>query len=66
MTAGTLGVANKSLPCGTMVTFRYHGHTVRVPVIDRGPYSGAREWDLSAATAHRLGFGGVGTVWTTA
>jgi hypothetical protein len=66
MTAGTLGVANKSLPCGTMVTFRYRGHTVRVPVIDRGPYSGAREWDLSAATAHRLGFGGVGTVWSTA
>ena len=66
MTAGTLGVANKSLPCGTMVTFRYGGRTVRVPVIDRGPYSGAREWDLSAATAHKLGFGGVGTVWTTA
>jgi rare lipoprotein A len=66
MTSGTLGVANKSLPCGTMVTFRYRGHTVRVPVIDRGPYSGGREWDLSAATAHALGFGGVGTVWSTA
>jgi hypothetical protein len=65
MTSGTLGVANKSLPCGTMVTFRFHGHTVRVPVIDRGPYSGGREWDLSAATAQRLGFGGVGTVEST-
>jgi hypothetical protein len=66
MTSGTLGVANKSLPCGTMVTFRYRGHSVRVPVIDRGPYSGGREWDLSGATARRLGFGGVGTVWATA
>jgi rare lipoprotein A len=66
MTAGTLGVANKSLPCGTMVTFRYRGRSVRVPVVDRGPYSGGREWDLSAATARALGFGGVGTVWATA
>jgi peptidoglycan lytic transglycosylase len=66
MTSGTLGVANKSLPCGTMVTFRYRGRSVRVPVIDRGPYSGGREWDLSGATARALGFGGVGTVWATA
>ena len=65
MTSGTMGVANKSLPCGTMVTFRYRGRSVRVPVIDRGPYSGAREWDLSGATARALGFGGVGTVWST-
>jgi hypothetical protein len=65
MTSGTMGVANKSLPCGTMVTFRYRGRKVRVPVVDRGPYSGAREWDLTAATARALGFGGVGTVWST-
>jgi rare lipoprotein A len=65
MTSATMGVANKSLPCGTMVSFRYRGRTVRVPVIDRGPYSGAREWDLSGATARALGFGGVGTVWST-
>ena len=31
---------------------------VRVPVIDRGPYVGGREYDLTAATARRLGFGG--------
>jgi rare lipoprotein A len=36
-----------------------------VPVIDRGPYSGAREWDLTGATARRLGFGGVGVVWSS-
>jgi rare lipoprotein A len=65
MTSGTMGVANKSLPCGTMVTFRYRGHAVRVPVVDRGPYAGRREWDLTGATARALGFGGVGTVWST-
>ncbi|HST41670.1 MAG TPA: septal ring lytic transglycosylase RlpA family protein [Conexibacter sp.] len=60
-----LGVAHKSLPCGTKVTIRYGGRQVTVPVIDRGPYVGAREWDLTGATARALGFDGVGTVWTT-
>jgi hypothetical protein len=45
LTDGTLGVANKTLPCGTLVTLRYGGHTLRVPVIDRGPYVAGREYD---------------------
>jgi rare lipoprotein A len=65
LTAGTLGVAHKTLPCGTMVTFRYGTREVTVPVIDRGPYAGGREWDLTGATARALGFGGVGVVWST-
>lgn len=60
-----LGVAHKTLPCGTKVTFRYRGREVTVPVIDRGPYVGGREWDLTGATARRLGFSGVGVVWST-
>jgi hypothetical protein len=60
-----MGVAHKSLPCGTKVTIRYHGREVTVPVIDRGPYVGGREWDLTGATARALGFDGVGTIWTT-
>ena len=63
--AGQLGVANKSLPCGTMVTLRHGRRSVRVPVIDRGPYVGAREYDLTAATKDRLGFGGVGSILVT-
>jgi rare lipoprotein A len=59
---GTLGVANKTLPCGTMVKLRYHGHSVTVPVIDRGPYVAGRDYDLTEATKVRLGFPGVGTV----
>lgn len=61
----TLGVANKYLPCGTQVTLRYRGREVTVPVVDRGPYVGGREWDLTGATARRLGFDGVGVVWST-
>src|SRR5947208_3392390 len=33
LTRTTLGVANKSLPCGTKVTFAYHGHFAIAPVI---------------------------------
>jgi peptidoglycan lytic transglycosylase len=59
------GVANKSLPCGTKVTFQYGGRSVTAVVDDRGPYVGGREWDLNQNTAGALGFGGVGTVWSS-
>lgn len=65
LTPSTLGVANRWLPCGTRVTFRYHGRTVTVPVIDRGPFSGTRIWDLTYATKQKLGFGSTGVVWST-
>jgi hypothetical protein len=58
----TMGVANKTLPCGTKVKLRYHGRTVTVPVIDRGPYVPGRDYDLTEAVKERLGFPGVGTV----
>lgn len=58
-----LGVANRSLPCGTRVRFHYGGRTVTATVDDRGPYVGGRNWDLNQNTAAALGFGGVGTVW---
>jgi len=41
------------------VTITYRGKTIQVPVIDRGPYVGQREFDLAGPTANRLGFGGV-------
>ncbi len=64
LTSATLGVANKTLPCGTLVTLRYGGHSVRVPVVDRGPYVEGREFDLTEATKRALGFEGVGEVWS--
>jgi hypothetical protein len=63
--SATLGVAHRSLPCGTRVTLRYRGRAVTVPVIDRGPFGGGREWDLTSATKQRIGFGDIGTVWVT-
>jgi rare lipoprotein A len=59
---GTLGVASKTLPCGTMVKLRYRGRTVTVPVIDRGPYVAGRDFDLTTATKARLHFPGLGVV----
>lgn len=59
---GTLGVAHKTLPCGTKVRLRYHGRSVTVPVIDRGPYVAGRDYDLTEATRERLGFPGVGVL----
>ncbi len=65
LTSSTMGVANKTLPCGTLVTLRYGGHSVRVPVVDRGPYVAGREFDLTEATKRALGFGDTGEVWSS-
>lgn len=58
----TLGVAHKSLPCGTTVKFVYHGHVLVTQVIDRGPYVKGRAWDLTKAASEELGLEGVGRV----
>jgi rare lipoprotein A (peptidoglycan hydrolase) len=51
-----LGVAHRSLPCGTLVTFRnpLNGRQITVPVIDRGPYVAGRTWDMSRALCEYL------------
>jgi peptidoglycan lytic transglycosylase len=55
LTPSVIGVANRTLPCGTLVRVSYNGHTLTVPVLDRGPYShiGA-DWDLTAGAAQAL------------
>jgi hypothetical protein len=55
LTTNTLGVAHRTLPCGTKVALRANGRSVVVPVIDRGPYARGVTYDLTAATAERLG-----------
>jgi rare lipoprotein A len=65
LTPRRLGVAHRSLPCGSKLTLRHGGRTVRVRVIDRGPYVGGREFDLTEATARRLRFRGHGTILAT-
>jgi putative peptidoglycan binding protein/rare lipoprotein A (RlpA)-like double-psi beta-barrel protein len=51
----TLGVAHRSLPCGTPVTFYRAGRFVTVRVIDRGPFRRGVAWDLTAAAAKAIG-----------
>jgi hypothetical protein len=62
LTPGTLGVAHKTLPCGAHVTLRKGDRVLRVRVVDRGPYVGGREFDLTSATRERLHFRGVGSL----
>jgi hypothetical protein len=52
----TLGVAHRTLPCGTRVTFYHAGHFLTLSVIDRGPFRKGVEWDLTGAAAKRIGF----------
>jgi rare lipoprotein A len=55
LSATTIGVASRTLKCGTMVSIDYGGQSVTVPVIDRGPYANGASWDLTEATAAALG-----------
>ena len=58
----TLGVANRTLPCGTEVQVYYKGSVMTVPVIDRGPYAHHANWDLTMATGRALGMTGTAVV----
>lgn len=47
-----VGVAHRTLPCGTLVEFKWHGITAVAPVIDRGPFASSKYvFDFSAAMA---------------
>ncbi len=60
LTKTTLGVAHRTLPCGTRVELYYRGQTITVPVIDRGPYANNASWDLTIAASDALNFTDVG------
>ncbi|HEY0444084.1 MAG TPA: RlpA-like double-psi beta-barrel domain-containing protein [Candidatus Limnocylindrales bacterium] len=57
LTTSLVGVANRTLPCGTIVKFRNpaNGRTVSMPVVDRGPYVAGRQWDLTGGACLALG-----------
>ena len=55
LTRRTLGVAHRTLPCGSKVVINYRGRFVRTTVIDRGPFANGAKWDLTQATAEKLG-----------
>jgi rare lipoprotein A (peptidoglycan hydrolase) len=55
MTPVLVGVASRTLPCGTLVRVDFKGHKLTVPVIDRGPYAkNGAVWDLTAGAANAL------------
>jgi hypothetical protein len=54
LTRTLLGVAHRTLPCGTLITFRANGHTVTAPVVDRGPYVRDRIFDLTVGLCKKL------------
>jgi len=56
MSRTLVGVAHRTLPCGTQVAVLYRGRTLTVPVVDRGPFRAGVRWDLTVATAQALGF----------
>jgi hypothetical protein len=63
LTPTTIGVAHRTLPCGTKVTVAYNGKAIRARVIDRGPYGRLApgetydyDWDLTQGLARKLGF----------
>lgn len=58
---GELIVAHKTLPCGTRLRICFR-RCVTARVKDRGPYSGAREYDLDRGVRDATGFDGVATI----
>jgi rare lipoprotein A len=56
LTPVVVGVANRTLPCGTLVKVSYKGRRLTLPVIDRGPYGhNGADWDLTTEAARALG-----------
>lgn len=58
LTPQTRGVAHKTLPLGSEVNIKdpKTGKSTRTKVIDRGPYHGNRQYDLTTQTTKDLGY----------
>ena len=56
MTESLIGVAHRTLPCGTRITFKNpaNGRVVTAPVVDRGPFVAGRDWDLTGGLCVKL------------
>lgn len=55
LTPRLMGVAHRTLPCGTRVTFSYGDRVVEATVVDRGPYAHGVDFDLTWGAARALG-----------
>ncbi len=66
LTETLVGVAHRTLPCGTMVAIHYGSKTILAPVVDRGPFGGKAKWDLTKGAADLLGFTATDRIGTMA
>ncbi len=64
LTPELVGLAHRTLPCGTLVEVAYGGTSIVVPVVDRGPFVDGVEWDLTEAAATQLGIAETVTIGT--
>lgn len=55
LTRSLVGVASRTLPCGTLVSVTYDQRSLTIPVLDRGPYAHSAAWDLTSGAAQALG-----------
>jgi rare lipoprotein A (peptidoglycan hydrolase) len=62
LTRGLVGVAHRTLPCGTPVEIYHRGRTVTTPVVDRGPFANGAYYDLTSAAARQVGLRATGTI----
>jgi hypothetical protein len=58
----TVGVAHKTLPCGSRALIGYGGRYLMTRVIDRGPFIAGRSWDLTNGARILLGYQGIDPV----
>ncbi len=65
MTRTLIGVAHRTLPCGTRVTFKNpdNGRIVTARVVDRGPYVSGRQWDMTGGLCVKLDHCYTGTLY---
>jgi len=65
LTTTVIGVAHRSLPCGTRIEFRNpaNGRTIVATVVDRGPYVSGRIWDMTAGLCRALGHCYTGSIF---
>ena len=65
MTETLVGVAHRTLPCGTKITFKNPatGKIVTAPVVDRGPYVSGRQWDMTGGLCQQLGHCYTGSIY---
>jgi len=55
LTPAVVGVASRTLRCGTLVNVSDRSRRLIVPVIDRGPCANGADWDLTTEAARALG-----------